>query len=277
MKYFVTGSQGFIGTNLITRLESDSYSYSIFSGDVRNTEDVNDQVKSINPDVIIHLAAFNDNNKSLLSPKDTFDINVNGTLSVLEAARQANCKVLIPSTYYLKTQEFSTPYILSKKIQEQISSQYRAIYKLDIQLLRLSNVYGANLKHDTVLQTFAKSALRGEQTITMGNLKITRDFIYIDDVIEAILRISKLNCPKKSLWEVGSGTSSQVLDAVNAIKEILNSSITIEQNSNLFKSNSNQQLSIDITQMKNELNWTPSYHLRDGLKAMLEKLKRIYV
>src|ERR1700726_3490153 len=220
--YLVTGGCGFIGVNLIPRLieqgarvrvldnlslgkreDVDPLGVDLHVGDIRDPAALAKASKGI--DVVVHLAAHTRVVESLSDPQLNFDINAAGTLDVLQACRSAGIpKMIFASTggAILGEQEPPvhedmvprpvSPYGASKLVGEAYCSAYWRSYGLNTVALRFSNVYGPYSYHKgSVVAQFFKNLMQKESLVVYGDGEQTRDFLYVADLVEAILLADK--------------------------------------------------------------------------------------
>lgn len=218
----VTGGAGFIGSNLVSELVkagnnvtvldnlSSGYKDNIIEGvnfiegDVRDYQTVEKTMKGV--EVVFHLAASVGNKRSIDNPVQDAMINAIGTLNVLETAQKEGVKKIIVSSSAgifgeLKTIPISeghpcepdSPYGCSKLYEEKIALAYGKLYGMQVVCLRYFNVYGQNQRFDeygNVIPIFVKRMLKGEPLIIYGDGEQTRDFVHVDDVVQANLKAS---------------------------------------------------------------------------------------
>jgi len=249
--YLVTGGCGFIGVNLIPRLiEQDArvrvldnlslgkredvgpLGVDLHVGDIRDPAALAKASKGI--DVVVHLAAHTRVVESLSDPQLNFEINAIGTLNVLQACRAAGIpKMIFASTggAILGEQEPPvhegmvprpiSPYGASKLAGEAYCSAYTGAYGLKTVALRFSNVYGPYSYHKgSVVAQFFRNLLRGEPIVIYGNGEQTRDFLYVADLVEAILLADKIE-PAGEVFQIASGRETSVRSLVGAMKAML--------------------------------------------------------
>jgi dTDP-glucose 4,6-dehydratase len=219
----VTGGLGFIGSHLVRRLLSercirsltvlDSRSFGdaylsrliipddlrlrIVKGDVR--EDGTILGLAAGCDAIFHLAARTHVQESIRDPRSHLDVNGFGTLSVLEAARAHGCRVILASSSEVYGNDASgdgicehspcrprSPYAASKAASDHLSLAYGATYGLDVTILRLFNVFGPGQYFEKVVPMFICSALCDKALPMQGDGTAVREWIYVDDVCEAL-------------------------------------------------------------------------------------------
>jgi UDP-glucose 4-epimerase len=235
----VTGGAGFIGSNLarllverghtVTVLDNLSSGYrdnlaplpdvAFVEGDVRDRDAVDRAMAGA--DVVFHLAASVGNTRSIEHPLLDSDINVMGTLTVLEAARRHGVRKVVYSSSAgifgeLKTLPIAedhpidpdTPYGASKLAGEKHCLAYAKLYPLECVCLRYFNVYGVNQRYDAygnVIPIFAHRMLRGEPVTIFGDGEQTRDFVNVRDVAEANYRAA-MSRGLSGAFNIASGT-----------------------------------------------------------------------
>ena len=252
MKWLITGGCGFIGTNLVLRLLNlgeqvlilDNLSArgipralkdlprssagdltfdgesSILPGDVRDAELA--MKAGANADVIVHLAACTGVLPSLENPRYDCDVNILGTLNLLESARRNRCKAFIfassgaplgqqfPPVHEGMAPKPASPYGASKLAGEGYCSAYHQSFDLRTIILRFSNVYGPHCLHkESVIALFIKRALSGQPRIIYGDGAQTRDFVHVEDLITAIL-MSVEKAEGGEIYQIGSQTETSI-------------------------------------------------------------------
>jgi UDP-glucose 4-epimerase len=222
MKTLVTGGAGFIGSNIVKLLLAEGHTVTVLDnllsgyrtnlapfpqvrfveGDIRDEAAVDNVMSGV--DVVFHLAASVGNKRSIEHPLTDSDINVMGTLRLLEAARRHGARKFVFSSSAgifgeLKTLpiredhpcEPDSPYGASKLGAEKLCLAYGKLYPLETVCLRYFNVYGVNQRYDAygnVIPIFAQRLLRGEPLTIYGDGEQTRDFVNVRDVAQANYR-----------------------------------------------------------------------------------------
>lgn len=182
MKYLITGSAGFIGTNLVNYLkERDEEVIEIdYPIDVTQKIPISNKI-----DVFVHLAAETDVRTSIFEPGETFLRNCRSTANVLEAARWNKARFVFASSCGASNPANS--YAASKLACEALCTAYRKSYGMDISVLRLANVYGPHSLHkSSVIAKFINNILDNKPLQIFGDGHQVRDFIYVEDVCKAI-------------------------------------------------------------------------------------------
>ncbi len=239
MKTLVTGGAGFIGSNIVNLLLQNSHAVAVLDnfslgyrcnlapfpevllleGDIRDAEMVKRAMKDV--EVVFHLAASVGNKRSIKNPIEDSEVNVIGTLRVLEAARHAGVrKVVISSSAgifgELKTLpiredhpvEPDSPYGASKLAAEKLGLVYSKLYNIEVVCLRYFNVYGVNQRYDAygnVIPIFAYRLIHGLPLVIYGDGEQTRDFVNVQDVVQANYKAA-LSQGVSGAFNIGSAT-----------------------------------------------------------------------
>lgn len=243
----VTGCAGFIGSHLCTKLVNIKHNVvgldNLSNGKLSNLEniikdnqfnflkgDINDKslLKRIltKIDYVFHLAALADIVPSIKNPTDYFNSNVNGTFNLLNVCKDFKIKKFIytaSSSCYGIPQRYPTneqskidlqyPYALTKNLGEQISFHFGKLYNIPVISLRLFNVFGPRARtsgtYGAVFGVFLAQKLAGEPYTIVGNGEQTRDFTYVDDVVEAFIEMLHSDLSQE-IFNVGSGDTYSI-------------------------------------------------------------------
>lgn len=260
MRALVTGGAGFIGSNICAKLLDDGAEVTVLDnfssgyetnltalsglrivrGDVRDPGAVARAVEGC--DTVFHLAASVGNKRSIDHPQSDTAINVNGTLNVLEAARDnAVEKVVVSSSAgiygELKTLPIRedhllaplTPYGVTKLYTEKMALAFAHVYGVEAICLRYFNVYGKNQRFDAygnVIPIFAFRALAGEPIVIFGDGQQTRDFIHVDDVVQANIKAAK-NRGVSGGFNIASATQMKIRDLAEAVNSHVSAPVPI--------------------------------------------------
>lgn len=253
-RVLITGVAGFIGSHLAERIHSlgrevvglDNFSggciknlsnleksrrFELIKGDILNMKDLSKAVK--NADMIFHFAAQSSVPKSTEDPVRDFEINVQGTLNVLECARKAGVKAVIfasSSTVY-GTAALPTPenhpilpisnYGASKAAGEVYCSSYSALYGLKSASLRFYNIFGPRSRKGVMFDLLQKLQKNSKKLEVLGTGAQTKDYLYIDDAIDATLLAASKGKIIGEVYNVGSGKSYSVQEIVDKLLKIL--------------------------------------------------------
>ncbi len=188
-------------------------------------------VMDFTPDLICHLAAKIDVRASVTFPATDAEVNVIGTVNVLEAARAVGARVLFCSTggvLYGRDAPIpsledvlplpESPYGVAKHCAEQYVELYNRLHGTGHAVLRLANVYGPRQDPDGeagVVAIFCAQALAGERPVIYGDGRQTRDYVYVGDTVGALLAAA--DCGRPGTWNIGTGTEVSVLEVARII------------------------------------------------------------
>ncbi len=302
MNILVTGGAGFIGSHLsrylignghkITILDNFSNSspanirdmllnrkVRLIKGDVRDSNMVNEITRDM--DVVFHLAAQIHIDKSILEPKETFDINVLGTLNILEAGLNRDFKKIIfastSEVYGTALKEKigedhplnpQSPYAASKAAADRLCHAYSKTYGMNISIIRNFNTYGPFQKdtgYGSVIPIFIRRALENKPPLIYGSGEQTRDFMYIDDAIRAYDII--MNNNTDGAVNFGSGRDITVNDLAELIIKLCGKELTpvhVEP-----RPGEVLKLCADISKSRT-LGFEPRITLESGIKMLID-------
>lgn len=252
-RVFITGIHGFIGSHLANTLAKegwevkgiDNFSHSCgnplegdigtYYGDVRYYNDIAPYVEWA--DVTVHTAAQIHVDKSITNPQETIDINVSGTLNILEACKKFQKKMVYASTsevYGTSQKEYmdenhpvdaQSPYGASKLAGERLCYSYFSTYGLDVSILRNFNTFGSYQGSDSyggVIAIFTKAALEGEPLKIFGDGTQERDYMWIDDAVQGYKLCIQNNLQGKPI-NVGTGKTVTINKLAESIKKLTGS------------------------------------------------------
>ena len=263
MKYLVTGGAGFIGSNIVKELLKrgeqvkvldnfatgkrenlfefkDNLKFKLIEGDLRSFHVVRNAVKGM--DYILHQGALPSIPRSINDPITTNDVNILGTLNILEAAKEFGIKRVVyassssvygdsetlPKIEDMPVKPFS-PYALSKYTGERYCQIYYEIYGLETVVLKYFNVFGPNQdqtsQYSAVIPKFIKLMKANKQPIIYGDGTQSRDFTYVSNVVEANLLVCTAKNVTGEVLNIACGERYTLLQLVENINEILGKNI----------------------------------------------------
>jgi UDP-glucose 4-epimerase len=295
MKLLVTGGCGFVGTNLIAYLNRiGGYDITVFDseslgersflegldtefvhGDLRDASAVRAVVEG--QDAIVHLAADTRVIPSIEKPRYNFDVNVEGSLNVLEAMRETGVNKLVsastggailgdvpPPVHEEMVARPVSPYGASKLAVEGYASAYGACYGINTVSLRFSNVYGPRSFHKgSVVAHFFKQILAGKPLVVYGDGSQSRDFVYVEDLSEAIRKA--LDVDRTEVIQLGTGRATSVDELIEAMRGTVGADkITVRYEP--FRSGEIVNTYCDISKAKRVLGYDPRTTLEQGLR-----------
>jgi UDP-glucose 4-epimerase len=307
----VTGGAGFVGSNIVKRLlagganvvvvddfytgamdnlPSDDQRLEVVRGSVTDYDLVREVAKGAS--VVIHEAARNII-VSTRNPREDYEVNIGGTLNVLLAVREVGVPRMVyassASVYgnprYLPINEddatnMLSPYSVSKFAGENYCKAFYESYGLSTSVVRYSNVYGTGQRPDNpycgVVSKFFESAMAGEAPRIHGDGEQTRDFTYVDDVVEATLLAGFTAKAEGQVYNVGTGRETTVNQLARLIIEITGAGIEPAYIDRRDIDNIRRRV-VNIEKIRRELRWVPSVTIEQGLrrtyKWLLESAK----
>jgi len=310
-RVLVTGGLGFIGSNLARRLVAEGASVTLcdamiegYGGNEANIREIRDAVAIdrsdvrdadamdrlvAGQDVVFHLAAQVSHVMSLSNPYPDIDINIKGTAVVLEACRRKNPAALVvrsgtrgqygPAVRLPVSEETpSDPrgiYEISQLSSEMICRTYTRIHGIRTVPLRLTNVYGprAQMRHSQfgVVNWFVRLALEGRPIPIFGSGRILRDFLYVDDCVEALLAAAREPAAVGEILNVGHDRSSTFLEVAETLRDLVpGTAIEFTDFTPERRAQEPGDFVSDIAKIRRLLGWEPSVSLRDGLARTVE-------
>jgi len=303
--FLITGGAGFIGHHLANRLVTLGQHVRVIddlsAGDPSLLDervlftrgDVRDQPKLWtllhNIDCVYHLAARVSLPQSILYPRDYNDINVGGTVTLMEAMKAVGIgRIVMASSATIygdqKRQpvdetvvpELLTPYAVSKFAAEHYVSTLGIHYGIETVALRIFNAYGPGQAlppaFPPVVPHFINQILSNGTVVIYGNADQTRDYVYIDDVVDALIDAGGQYDIDRQVINIGSGTETSVIGLITAIERISGSSAHVLRNEE--QSGGVQRLVADLEKANKLLDYRPQITLMEGLRHTIEEDRR---
>ena len=281
-KVLVTGGAGFIGTNLINRLVKenievfslDDYSTGNKDNESKLAKYIKGDIETIgnisesNFDTCYHLAAQSRVQPSFEDPEASFRSNIQGTLKVMEWAKQHNVKVIYAGSSSKHHDPADSPYAMSKFLGEEVCKLYKKSYSVNVEISRFYNVYGpyATLdeKFGNVIGIWISQAIKGKPLTIVGDGEQRRDFIHVDDLVDGLIRIANSQLKHQDAWEIGTGINYSINELFEMFNKQFNvSSINIDNQPGNYR----QTLRINDDMIK-KLNWSPQDRLNDYITGL---------
>jgi len=302
MNFLITGAAGFLGAALTNRLAREGHQVrglddlstgdpQALGPDVHFTRgDVNDRPKLWtllqDVDCVYHLAARVSVQESVLYPREYNAVNVGGTVSLMEAMRDVGVRrvVLVSSGAIYGDQDKQplkesmtpnprSPYAVSKLAAEFYVRTIGRLWDIETVSLRVFNAYGPGQhlppSHPPVVPNFLRQALRGSSLVVHGDGSQTRDYVYVDDAISALVAASTAPNIDGLVINVGSGIETPVRDLVQTVLEVTGSAAEPIYSPNTPGGVS--RMCADLTLAAKRLNYAASISLEDGLRLTLQR------
>ena len=281
MTSIVTGSEGFIAKKLIKELciTDDLVTLNRNHGDLSIVPLNNLISKETKVDMVFHLAARTFVPNAWKKPEEFIKENIALTLNVLNYCRLKKVPLLYMSAYIYGDQPElpikenatvlpSNPYAHSKYLCEQICDYYSQVFSLDVTILRPFNVYGPGQDKNFLIPEIIEQIRTGDKLV-VDSLKPKRDYIHVEDLVEAIIASSKI-IEGFQVYNIGSGYSVSVKDIIELIEKILGRSLQVEER-NIVRNNELMDVVADISKASDSFSWKPKLTLSEGIKQILLK------
>ena len=303
-RFLVTGAAGFIGSHIAEKLISDGHDVRVLDnlstgrrenlgtfgdnitfieGDIRNAETVSEAVSGV--ECVIHQAALASVPRSIADPSATNEVNVQGTLNLLEAARKESVRRFVyasSSSVYgdgralPKHEEMvpepKSPYAVSKLAGELYCRVYREIHGLETVSLRYFNVFGPRQARDSqyadVVPIFVSSLLAGRSAEIFGDGEQSRDFTYVANVVAANLHACQASVTPKAVYNVACGQRFTLNSLYERLQNMVRSNVKPRYAEPRVGDVRHSQASIDAIQR--DLGYEPQVDLDEGLGRTLE-------
>lgn len=284
MRVLITGINGFIGSHLASALgkrEHKVLGLTHDKGGVLNPTIVGKAIQDV--EIVIHLAAITSHKNIVEKRFETLETNLQGTKNVLDAfSKSKNArKFLYASGGKVYGKIMSLPIsedhptnpqnILgkSKLITERLIDFYSNNSK-EFVIFRIFNVYGKNQKENFLIPTILKQLGKGKRQLTLGDIGAKRDYIYIDDLVNAfILAFEKKEKTGISIYNVCSGKATSARQIVKIISKIKGRSIKIKTNPNLYRKDEARIEYGSYKLAQKTFGWKPKISLEEGLRRIL--------
>lgn len=312
-KVLVTGADGFIGSHLVERLLDQNYTVralsqynsfgrngwldtldkkvqgeiEIISGDVRDAFQMNEIVKGM--DSIFHLAALIAIPFSYHAPQSYLDTNINGTLNMLQAARNNDIEKFIHTStsevygtaQYVPIDEThplvgQSPYSATKIAADQLAFSFFSSFETPVVTVRPFNTYGPRQSVRAVIPTIITQLAKGKDVIKLGALSPTRDFNFVKDTVNGFIAAEKSNGGLGEVINIGSNFEVSIEDTVKMIGRVMGAEFTIESEETRMrpvKSEVNRLFSCN-KKAETLLGWKPEFGgvngFEEGIKATVD-------
>jgi len=302
----VTGCAGFIGSHLCEKLLDEGFEvigvdnfddyydrsfkernltalagrrgFKLIEADIRDLDTLKGRIDEA--DLIIHLAARPGVRPSMKKPRLYADINISGTISILELALKLDIEQFIfgssSSVYGLERTPFKedspadkplSVYGGTKRASEIILHAYSHYYSLPTTILRFFTVYGPRVRPDMAMYKFAKGIILGEEIILYGEGKLRRDYTYISDIVDGIMRAMKRRF-RYEIFNLGSGNPVEIIEVVKLLERYIGRRARIK-----FAEKPREDMPetyADISKAKELLGYRPKTSIEEGVERFVK-------
>ena len=301
MRTLVTGGAGFIGSAVIKKLQQEGHEIFVidnlsfgkrefinipeshfFNVDIRDKENIEKAFDVIKPEIVIHLAAVHFIPYCNQHPYESSDINIRGTIHVLNACKEQKVKKLFfastaavyPIYDEAVTEKHQTGpldiYGLSKLTGEHLCNEFHLMTGTPTIICRFFNAFGPNETNPHLIPEIQNQVNSGLRKINLGNLTPKRDFIHTSDMANAVF--SLLDKIEKGIdtFNLGRGIEYAVTEIVDAFSEELGEKIEIVVDPTRVRKVERMHLLADVTKLKST-GWEPLIGINEGIKTLIEK------
>lgn len=253
--------------------------FEFVQADLRETERIAQCLQRHDVQTVYHLAALHYIPYCEANPRETFEVNVLGTLSVLEAMRAVGVNRLVFASTGALYPPLDTPlteetpleaqdiYGLTKLHGETTIAYYQQRYGVQATIVRLFNTYGPYETNPHLLPHIINTLKQGTRELTLGNLHPKRDYIYVEDVAEGFYRLGSGNA--RGVFNLGTGAEYSVQEVVEALSELLGEPLRVVQDPARMRPVDKPHQRADVSKLEQTLGWKPTVSLREGLTRWL--------
>ncbi|MFN8275510.1 MAG: NAD(P)-dependent oxidoreductase [Flavobacteriaceae bacterium] len=301
MKILVTGGAGFIGSAVVPKMQKEGHEVYVldnlsfgnrdfisvddahfFHGDIREADFVTQTLESIDPEAIVHLAAIHFIPYCNANPFESADINIRGTMNVLNAAKKLKNlkKVFFASTaavypisdHAVDENHTLLPldiYGLTKLTGESLCREFQLQTGIDTICCRFFNAFGPNETNPHLIPEIEKQLRNGARSIALGNLAPKRDFIHTFDMANAVYALVMLENTGFDTFNLGRGIEYAVTEIVQTFEQLLGEKITVEIDSARTRKVERMHLLANVDKLKNRTGWAPNWSIEEGIKDLI--------
>lgn len=309
MNILLTGGAGFIGSNLAKQLLEEGHQvicldnldgyydpdikwrnvqqtlddpqYHFHEGDIRDSELIDTLFQKYAFDAVIHLAARAGVRPSVQDPALYYDVNVNGTLTLLQAMQRWKVKKMVfassssvygdsPQVPFMETDTADrplSPYAASKRAAELLCHTFHHLYGFDIFCLRFFTVYGPHQRPEMAISQFTDSILNGRPITVFGDGSTSRDYTYVEDIVNGIIQ-SLENVKGYEVLNIGGSDPISLADLIHVIEQAVGETALI--NRLPMQPGDVQQTYAEITKASQLIGYQPSVRVEEGIRRFVE-------
>ena len=309
----VTGACGFIGSHLVEALvrrgarvkaltfynargsngwmddvaEDVRRETQVVSGDIRDAGMMRDLIAK--GDTVFHLAALIGIPYSYHAPASYVETNVTGTLNILEACRSAHAvRLLVTSTSEVygtalrvpideaHPLQAQSPYSATKIAAEKLAESYFKSFGTPLVIVRPFNTFGPRQSARAVIPTILMQLLHGEHELKLGDIETSRDFNYVADTVEGLIRLAECDAAVGCTVNIGTGKDFTIADVAAMAQDLAGLKVVIRQESSRTRPPASEvrRLCCDNSLLKSLTGWAPPVRIEEGLKLMADWMKK---
>jgi UDP-glucose 4-epimerase len=304
-RVLVTGAAGFIGSALVPELMTANYDVYVIDNlsfgkrellnlpderfvlaDITDRSKTDQVIQTINPQWIVHLAAIHFIPYCNQNPYESANINIQGTINVLDAAKKLNglerflfastaavypiVDTPIPETHVLNPLDI---YGLSKLVGERLTHEFYLETNIPSVICRFFNAFGPRETNPHLIPEIHRQVMSGLRTISLGNLDPKRDFIHTADMSLSLrLLLEKFN-QGIDTFNIGSGMEYSVKEVVRAFEQAIGESIDIQVDPERVRKIERMHLCADIIKLKKFIDWEPKININQGIQDLVKHCK----
>ena len=306
-KILVTGGTGFVGANLVRKLVRVGYrptvlirkesnpwrikdiisKIDLLETDILNYKRLKRDVETVRPHYIYHLAVYGAYQGTQKDLHNTFETNIFGTVNLLNAGYSSGIEYFVntgsSSEYGLKGTNMKENDVLcpvnyygvSKATNTLLASAFSTQNKLPTVTLRLFSPYGYYEDKNRFVPTVIMSGIKNKE-IELSNQSFVRDFVFVDDVIDAYMYFLNGKKHYGEIFNIGNGKQTKLGDFVKTAEKVLGTKLKIKWSERKSNQLEPQKWQADISKAKSKLNWSPQHTMQDGIQKMYHWYKENY-
>lgn len=300
-RVLITGGAGFIGSTLGAHLTAQGYTVSVVDDlsfgkrhlaqvpderfqrvDIRDRVGVARAVQAIDPQWVLHLAAVHFIPYCNAHPVEAADINISGTINVLDACAAAPGvqQVFVASTaavYPIADGAMAEDHVtgpmdiygITKLATEKLASEFQLRTGIPTIVGRFFNAFGPNETNPHLIPEIQRQILAGQRTLKLGNLDPKRDFIHTSDMARAMEAVLKVGRKGYEVYNIGRGIEYSVREIVAAFERQLGESLTIEVDPERVRKVERMHLLADVSKLRSVTGWEPKWGIDEGVRTLL--------
>ncbi len=302
-KVLITGGAGFIGSALSKHLQEEGHEVFVldnlsfgrrqlagvpdsrfFQADIRDRSATQKVLDDTRPNIVLHLAAIHFIPYCNQHPVEATDININGTISVLDAAQTKGSveQVFVASTaavYPIADGAMDEAHALgpmdiygtTKLATEKLASEFHLRTRIPTIVGRFFNAFGPNETNPHLFPEIQRQVLRGARTLKLGNLEPKRDYIHTEDMSRAMSALLGTGLAGYDTFNIGRGIEYSVREVVEAFERQLGEKLAIEVDPSRVRKVERMHLLADVRKLKTATGWEPKWGIDEGVATLLKE------